>query len=86
LINCIVYSEFIPGAGQKNVPVVYKLRNRDGQWKAYNLVIDGLSFIANYRNDFRREIRAEGLEAFIARLQRDNGADRYASCPRTLAC
>ncbi|HGG59863.1 MAG TPA: ABC transporter substrate-binding protein [Gammaproteobacteria bacterium] len=81
-----VYSEFIRGNGQKNVPVIYKLRKKDGQWRAYNLVVDGLSFIASYRNDFRREIEAEGLETFLARLQRENGADRYASCPRTLAC
>ncbi len=67
-----VYSEFIPGQGKPNVPVVYKLRkSKDGSWKAYNLIIDNLSLVKNYRTDFGREIEEKGLDSLIARLEKE---------------
>lgn len=67
-----VYSEFVPGNGQRNVPVIYKLRkDKDGNWKAYNLEIEGLSVVKNFRTDFNAEINAKGLDALIARLEKE---------------
>ncbi len=67
-----VYSEFVPGNGQRNVPVIYKLRkDKDGNWKAYNLEIEGLSVVKNFRTDFNAEIKAKGLDALIARLEKE---------------
>ena len=67
-----VYSEFVPGNGQRNVPVIYKLRkDKDGNWKAYNLEIEGLSVVKNFRTDFSAEINAKGLDALIARLEKE---------------
>lgn len=72
-----VYSEFVPGNGQANVPVVYKLRkNDDGDWKAYNLVIENLSVVKNYRTDFNREISATSLDSLIARLEKDQASQK----------
>lgn len=65
-----VYSEFVPGGGKPNVPVEYSLRNKDGQWLVYDLTIEGLSLIKNYRTSFGDEIKATGLDALIARLQK----------------
>ena len=67
-----VYSEFVPGNGQRNVPVIYKLRkDKNGNWKAYNLEIEGLSVVKNFRTDFNAEIKAKGLDALIARLEKE---------------
>ncbi|HBS25795.1 MAG TPA: hypothetical protein DD827_01495 [Gammaproteobacteria bacterium] len=72
-----VYSEFVPGNGQANVPVIYKLRkSEDGSWKAYNLVIENLSVVKNYRTDFNREITATSLDSLIARLQKDQASKK----------
>lgn len=72
-----VYSEFVPGNGQRNVPVIYKLRkDKNGNWKAYNLEIEGLSVVKNFRTDFNAEINAKGLDALIARLEREQKARR----------
>ncbi|HHJ19378.1 MAG TPA: ABC transporter substrate-binding protein [Gammaproteobacteria bacterium] len=66
-----VYSEFVPGNGKPNVPVIYKLRqSKDGTWKAYNLELEGLSVVKNFRTDFNREISATSLDALIARLEK----------------
>lgn len=66
-----VYSDFVPGGGKANVPVDYSLRNKDGQWLVYDLTIEGLSLIKNYRTSFSDEIKATSLDALIARLQKN---------------
>lgn len=72
-----VYSEFVPGNGQRNVPVVYKLRKtKDGQWKAYNLELEGLSVVKNFRTDFNAEINSDGLDSLIARLEKEQAERR----------
>ena len=63
-----VYSEFVPGGGKTNVPVNYKLRKVGDQWKAYNIEIEGLSLVKNYRTSFNKEISATSLDTLIARL------------------
>ncbi len=65
-----VYSEFVPGSGKTNVPIKYKLRKVGDQWKAYNLEIEGLSLVKNYRTSFSKEISATSLDALIARLNK----------------
>ena len=72
-----VYSEFVPGNGQRNVPVIYKLRkDKDGEWKAYNLEIEGLSVVKNFRTDFNSEINDKGLDSLIARLEKEQAQRR----------
>ncbi len=72
-----VYSEFVPGNGQRNVPVIYKMRkDKNGNWKAYNLEIEGLSVVKNFRTDFNAEINANGLDALIARLEKEQAERR----------
>lgn len=65
-----VYSEFVPGGGKTNVPIIYKLRKVGDEWKAYNLEIEGLSLVKNYRTSFSKEISATSLDALIARLDK----------------
>jgi phospholipid transport system substrate-binding protein len=64
-----VYSEFVPGNGQPNKQVKYSMRRNDGQWMVYDITIDGLSFIKNYRTSFSKEIQDKGLDSLIQRLQ-----------------
>jgi phospholipid transport system substrate-binding protein len=53
------------------VPVDYRLHKTDDGWKAYDVVIEGISYVRNYRTDLGAEAGAKGLEAVIARLERD---------------
>ena len=39
-------------------------------WKAYDVSIDGISYVKSYREDFGPQIQQQGLDAVIARLQR----------------
>jgi ABC-type transporter MlaC component len=51
------------------------------------LVVEGLSFIANYRTDFGREIQATGIDTFISNLQQKTSTSQYAgSCEISATC
>jgi len=57
------------------VPVNYSMRNSSAGWRVYDVRIEGVSYIQNYRNQFNAEISALGIEAVIERLLREP-ADR----------
>lgn len=56
------------------VPVDYSMRLTDTGWKAYDVRIEGISYVQNYRNQFNTEIAAKGIEAVIARLESETAA------------
>jgi phospholipid transport system substrate-binding protein len=51
------------------VPVNYSLRRSSAGWKVYDVRIEGVSYVQNYRNQFAAEISALGIDAVIARLE-----------------
>ncbi len=54
----------------KTIAVDYAFRKtRDGDWKAYDVIIEGISYITNYRNQVGAEIQKTGLDALIVRLE-----------------
>lgn len=55
-------------AGGPSIPVQFSLYHNGTDWKAYDVTIDGISLVANYRATFGAEIRATGLERLINAL------------------
>jgi len=57
-----------------NPPVVvdYRLRQVNGQWKIYDVSIEGASLAVNYRNNFSQAIKSHGLDGLIADLISQN--------------
>lgn len=54
----------------KVVPVDYAFRKtKDGEWKAYDVIIEGISYITNYRNQVAQEIQKSSLDALTTRLE-----------------
>lgn len=51
------------------VSVNYSLRKVNGQWKAWDVVIDGISYVKSYREDYGAEVDQKGLDAVIQRLE-----------------
>jgi phospholipid transport system substrate-binding protein len=49
--------------------VDYLMHQNDGQWRVYDVIVDAISLIANYRNQFNRVINNEGYNKLIADLQ-----------------
>jgi phospholipid transport system substrate-binding protein len=59
----------VPQDGGFPLPVDYSLELIDGEWKVYDVEIDGLSLVTNYRTTFAREINKAGLESLIETLE-----------------
>jgi phospholipid transport system substrate-binding protein len=55
--------------GQK-VPVNYTMRKTDAGWKAWDVVIEGISYVKSFREDFGAEIDQKGLDAVIERMEK----------------
>jgi phospholipid transport system substrate-binding protein len=51
------------------VPVNYSLRKTPEGWKAYDVQIEGISYVKSFRTDFGSEIQQQGLDAVIQRLE-----------------
>jgi len=52
-----------------NVEVVYQLLRRDGTWQVYDVVIEGVSLVNNYRTQFNNIISRESYEALVKKLK-----------------
>ena len=63
----------------ERVPVNYTLRRVDGAWKAWDVTIEGISYVKSFREDFGSEIDAKGLDAVIERLERGDAPVKKAA-------
>lgn len=54
-----------------NIAVDYELVKRDSGWLVFNVVIEGVSYVRNFRAELDAEIRSSSLEEVIARLERE---------------
>ena len=69
-LKAMVLTELIIDGGD-NIQVNYSVRQTKGLWKIYDVRIEGVSYIQNYRSQFNAEITAQGIEAVITRLERE---------------
>ena len=60
------------------VPVLYVLHKTPDGWKAWDVKIEGISYVKSFRDDFAAQIEQKGLEAVITRLQ---SGERPAGLP-----
>lgn len=62
------------------VPVDFRMHETEDDWKIFDVVVDGVSYVRNYHDDTDAEVAQNGLNATIARLQRiDRGTIERAS-------
>ena len=58
------------------VPVNYSMRATPQGWKAWDVTIEGISYVKNYRTDFGAQADKEGIDAVIQRLESQNVAGK----------
>jgi phospholipid transport system substrate-binding protein len=63
------------------VPVNYSVRRTPQGWKAWDVTIEGISYVRNFRTDFGAEIEQKGLDALIQRLEARNAAPSPEKAP-----
>jgi phospholipid transport system substrate-binding protein len=65
------------------VAVNYSMRKTNGAWKAWDVVIDGISYVKSYREDYGAEVDQKGLDAVISRLEAKAQSARSAKVKTT---
>jgi phospholipid transport system substrate-binding protein len=73
-----VRTEVKRSSGEK-VPVNFSLRKTDGAWKAWDVVIEGISYVKSFKTDFGSEIQQKGLDEVINRLEADGKVGHSAA-------
>lgn len=59
--------------GGPSIPMALSMYlNKENDWKVYDVKIDGISLVTNYRSTFASRIRNEGMDKLIARLATRN--------------
>jgi len=51
------------------IPIEYRLLNKNGKWEVYDVVIEGVSLVNNYRNQFNTIIRRNSYEELVKRMK-----------------
>jgi len=67
----IVKSEITQSGGQP-IRVNYALSKNSGKWLVFDIVIEGVSLVTNYRSQFSSEIRRNGMDTLIKKLSKKN--------------
>lgn len=58
------------------VPVNYTMRGTPAGWKAWDVTIEGISYVRNFRNDVGAEVDQRGLQSVIERLKKEGAGDK----------
>ncbi len=64
----------IDQGGGPLIPVTYEMHRTDGGWKVYDVAIDGVSLVINYRSTFSQEIKRNGIDGLIRRMSEKNAS------------
>ena len=60
-------------ANGQGIPIDYSLeKGADGNWKAYDIIVAGVSLVTNYRDEFNTVIRDQSVDALVKQLQAKN--------------
>lgn len=77
--EALVKTEVRQTGGQPNIPIHYSFyRNSDGAWKVYDITIEGVSLVTNYRSVYATKIKEKGLDVLIADIAENNKKKRSA--------
>jgi phospholipid transport system substrate-binding protein len=66
-----IRTEVRPKTGQ-SIQINYSMHLNNDAWKVYDVTVDGVSLVTNYRGTFVSQIRNSGIDAVIADLQQRN--------------
>ena len=65
-----------------DIPVDYRMHRKDGRWLVYDVIIEGVSLVSNYRTQFNKVVQTESYDALVQRLRAKDTAEPSASPAR----
>jgi|SRR5205807_765151 len=75
--EAVVKTQITTKGGQA-VPIDYRMHLKDGRWLVYDVIIEGVSLVSNYRTQFNKIVQTESYPALVEKL-RARAADPAAS-------
>ena len=52
-----------------DIPLNYKMYSKDGDWLVYDVIIEGVSLISNYRSSYQTIVKQEGFDGLMAKMK-----------------
>jgi phospholipid transport system substrate-binding protein len=69
----VVVRTLVRTPGRQPIPVDYRMtRAADGSWKVYDVIVENLSLVTNYRSSFSTEIQRTGIDGLVKALENKN--------------
>lgn len=68
----VVHSKIIRKNGQQ-IPVDYRLIQKDGRWRVYDFSVEGISMVESYRSQYRETLQQGGVSALIRKMDGKRG-------------
>ncbi len=78
-----VRSEIRQPGGQQPIPIDYSMYKTGFGWKVYDVTIDGVSLVTNYRSSFASTIRQKGIDGLIKTLADQTARGGAQPLPRS---
>jgi phospholipid transport system substrate-binding protein len=67
--DVLVKTEVKQSGGAPNIPINYSFyKNKDGAWKVYDVTIDGVSLVTNYRSVYASKVKDQGMDGLLASM------------------
>jgi phospholipid transport system substrate-binding protein len=64
-----------------DIPVDYRMHLKNGRWVVYDVIIEGVSLVSNYRTQFNKIIQTESYDALVQRLRAKEMTPEPAASP-----
>jgi phospholipid transport system substrate-binding protein len=61
-------------SGQAPIQIDYSMEKTPEGWKAYDVIVAGVSLVTNYRDEFNDTVKSSGIDGLIAALNKKNAA------------
>jgi phospholipid transport system substrate-binding protein len=60
---------YLQTSGGKKIPLFYRLTDKSGSWKVYDIIIEGVSMVKNYRTQFRQILAKDSPDKLLEILR-----------------
>ncbi len=78
----VVKTKVVSKSGAPDVQLNYSFFNKNNTWKVFDVSIEGISLINNYRSVYREKVKKQGLESVIKMIEQDPGQTKSTKEPK----
>ena len=68
----VIVRTTVKTTGRQPIPVDYRMQKGPEGWKVYDVIVENLSLVTNYRSSFASEIQRSGIDGLVKALETKN--------------